>query len=135
MARSKKVGNPGIVDTQRQGITSVAPDRQFNAENQNGRTAAGMGAYGRVDDVSARDFSYGLTSRKGNAKSGDGGTGAGTVKHAAPVTQDRLGPRFAIGVKMPGTQAPEAGLTQRNTRFMPAAINRSNVNFNYGRMG
>lgn len=132
MAKSKKVGNPAIVDTQRQGMTSVARDGSWMAGNQNGRQVAGTGyAYSKIDDPSAKDFSFGLTARKGPR----GAAPRPTAAHRAPVMQDRLGPRFAITAKMPGPQSPEAGLTQRNTIFMRSVVNRSAPNFNLGRMG
>lgn len=107
-------------------------DAALSAGNKNGRQVAGTGyAYGRVDDVSGKDFSYGLTSRKGNAKGGK--PEAATKNNRGPVMQERLGPRFAIQSTLPGAVAPEANLTQGNVRTMPSAVNRSNVNFNYGR--
>ena len=105
------------------------------AESRGGRQAAGTGyAYSKVDDVSAKDFAYEIVKRRGNAKS-DVDPSAGTKKNRGPVMQDRLGPRFAIQAKMPGPVAPEARETQRNTKFVPSAINRSLPNFNYGRLG
>ena len=47
--------------------------------------------------------------------------------------QDRMGPRFAIAASIPN--APEAALNQRNTVFMKSAVNRSQPNFNLGRLG
>lgn len=130
----RKVGNPSIVDTQRQGMTSVAPDGQYAAGNTNGRQVAGTGyAYTKADDPSAKDFRKGMVVKK---KGAAGGTPeAATANRRGAVMQDRLGPRFAIAAKMPGPVAPEASLTQSNTRFMPSAINRSAPNFNYGRQG
>lgn len=110
-------------------------DAAINAGNQQGRQVAGTNyAYSKVDNVSASDFAYELVKRKGNAKS-DVDPSAGTKRNRGPVMQDRLGPRFAIQAKMPGPVAPEAAQTQRNTVFVPSAINRSLPNFNYGRLG
>lgn len=110
-------------------------DAALAAGNNNGRQVAGTGyAFGKVDAPSATDFSYGLTKRTGNAKGGSI-PDAGTKRNRGPVMQDRLGPRFSIQAKLPGGVAPEAALTQSNTRFVPSAINRSAPNFNYGRMG
>lgn len=109
-------------------------DSAIAAGNNNGRQVAGTGyAYSKADAPSAKEF-RGQLVRKGGAK---GGTtpDAGTATHRGPVGQERLGPRFSIQAKMPGTVAPEANLTQRNTRFVPSAVNRSMPNFNYGRQG
>jgi hypothetical protein len=129
--RGKKVGNPSIVDTQRQGITSTNRGNEYAAGNTQGRKVAGTSGYSKVDDVSARDFSYGLTARKTSRS--DAADNAGSATHRGNVPQDRLGPRFAVQAKLPGPVAPEASLTQGNLHTLPPAINRSNVNFNYGR--
>lgn len=109
-------------------------DRSIAAGNTGGRQVAGTGyAYSKVDNPSGREFGKGQLVRKANG--GIGKPEGATAAHRPPVTQDRLGPRFAIQTKMPGPQAPEATLTQQNTKFVPSAINRSLPNFNYGRLG
>lgn len=105
------------------------------AGNTQGRQVAGTSyAYSRVDDRSASDFISGMSveRRKGSAK---GGPEMATKVQRTPVMQERLGARYAVGVAMPGPVAPEASLTQQNTRFMKSAVNRSMPNFQLGMMG
>ena len=107
-------------------------DASVAAGNKNGRQVAGTSyAYSKADGRSGKEFPKGMVVKKGGAK---GGPAAATKSNRAPISQDRLGPRFAIGVKLPGPQAPEASYTQNNTIMRPS-INRSSVNFNYGRQG
>lgn len=110
-------------------------DGAISAGNTNGRQVAGTSyAYSKVDDRSGREFDMGQTVKREGGK-GKGGPEQATARSRGGVMQDRLGPRFAIGVKMPGPMAPEAGLTQANTRFMRSVVNRSMPNFNLGMMG
>lgn len=108
-------------------------DRSIAAGNTQGRQVAGTSyAYSKVDDRSGKEFDKGLMVKK----AGKGGKmEPATARHRGQVDQNRLGPRFAIGVKMPGPMAPEASLNQQNTRFMKSAVNRSQPNFNLGMMG
>jgi hypothetical protein len=98
------------------------------------RPTQGTSAYSLVDVPSAKEFAAGsLVAKTGNIK---GGTApAATASKRMATSQERLGPRFSVGVKMPGPLAPEASLTQQNTRFMKSAVNRSQPNFNLGMMG
>lgn len=97
------------------------------------RATQGTSAYRLVDAPSASEFGKGMVVKK--AGGGIGKPEAATAGKRAQVGQDRLGPRFAIATNMPGPQAPEASLTQRNTIYMRSAVNRSAPNFNLGRLG
>ena len=110
-------------------------DRSIAAGNTQGRQVAGTSyAYTKVDDRSGKEFDKGMVVKKTGAGKG-GRIEQATARHRPAITQERLGPRFAIGVKMPGPQSPEASLTQGNTRFMRSVVNRSQPNFNLGRLG
>lgn len=98
----------------------------------NGRMPMGSSAYSLADAPSRTEFNTGMLVKK--AGGGVGRPETATAAKKQPVSQDRLGPRFAIGVKMPGPVAPEASLTQSNTLMRPS-INRSQPNFNLGMMG
>lgn len=111
-------------------------DRSIAAGNTGGRAVAGTSyALGRIDDRSGKEFDAGKMVKREGGKGKGGTVEPAMARHKGQVMQDRLGPRFAIGAKMPGPQAPEAALTQRNTIFMRSAVNRSLPNFNLGRMG
>lgn len=108
-------------------------DSSIAAGNTQGRKVAGTSyAYSKVDDRSGKEFDKGQLVKR---KDGKGGPERATARHRPQVTQDRLGPRFAIGVKMPGPLAPEASMNLQNTRFMRSVVNRSQPNFQLGRMG
>jgi hypothetical protein len=108
-------------------------DRAVSAGNSNGRKVAGTSyAYSKVDDRSGKEFDKGQMVKR---KDGKGGPEQATARHRPAVSQDRLGPRVAIAAKMPGPMAPEASATQSNTRFMRSVVNRSQPNFQLGRLG
>lgn len=110
-------------------------DRSIAAGNTQGRQVAGTSyAYTKVDDRSGKEFDKGLVVKKSGMGKG-GKTEQATARHRPAISQERLGPRFAIGVKMPGPLAPEASMNLQNTRFMRSVVNRSAPNFNLGRMG
>lgn len=97
------------------------------------RAVQGKSAYRLADAPSGKEFGKGMVVKKANG--GIGVPDKATAGKRVAVNQDRLGPRFAIAAQMPGPQAPEASLTQSNTRFMKSAVNRSQPNFNLGRLG
>lgn len=98
------------------------------------RQVMGKGAYSLADAPSASEFGKGMVVKKKGGGVGKPDAATANNKTQAHATgQDRMGPRFAISASIPN--APEAGMNQRNTRFMKSAVNRSQPNFNLGRLG
>lgn len=130
---AKKVGNPGIVDTQRQGITDVPnPDVNVAATGKGtARRAAGTSVYTSVVNVSgAASPNTTRVSKKGSSK--NGAALQGTTGHRAPMLAQRLGPAFAPQVTMARQCEPAAGATQANGRIVPPAVIRSSASFASG---
>ena len=131
---AKKVGNPGIVDTQRQGMTDV-PDPAANvAATGKGspRQAVGDAVYKSINNASGAPSPNTIPEAKKGASKGGNASQLGPTGHRSGVLQERLGPRFAISVALPGPQLHEAGEVQANGRIVPPAVGRSRVNFNAG---
>ena len=98
------------------------------------RSVMGKSAYALVDAPSAKAFANGMVVPKKGGGVGKPDAATANAKSQAHATgQDRMGPRFAISASIPN--APEAALNQRNTVFMKSAVNRSQPNFNLGRLG
>lgn len=129
---AKKVGNPGIVDTQRQGITDVPnPDVNVAATGSGtARKAAGTSVYTNVSNVSGVGSPNTTRVPRKNARQGN--AGLGPTGHRSPTTADRLGPAFAPRATMCRQIDPSAGATQANGRIVPPAVIRSGASFASG---
>ena len=129
---AKKTGNPGIVDTQRQGITDV-PDPAANVAatgKGTARTAVGT-SMSSAKNVSGA-ASPNTKALKKHQSGGGSDSHLGRAAHRSASTADRLGPAFAPRAVMVHQIDPAAGATQANGRIVPSATIRTRASFDSG---
>jgi hypothetical protein len=111
----KKVQSGEIVDQALAGMRKVG----------GGRQPVGNSAATSARAATANTGQQKTVRKKGQSKGG-ATPDAGTATHRSGVGQERLGPRFALGVALPGPESVEARATQGNGRIVPAVIGSKN---------
>lgn len=99
-------------------------DAAVASESQFGRKAVGNSMPSSARNASGSTGGQ-KQVKKGNSKGGSPDN-AGTANHRSDIAQERLGPRFSIGVALPGPESPEAHATQGNGRIVPSVLGSKN---------